>query len=55
MDLLGIAENIASFHLGRTGKGEAVSLLELDNFLNDNLIPDLQKLINVKKVKTLKF
>ena len=47
--------NIASFHLGRTGKGEAVSLLELDNFLNDNLIPDLQKLINVKKVKTLKF
>ena len=37
------------------GKGEAVSLLELDHFLSDQLIYDLQKLVNVKKVKALKF
>ena len=47
--------NIANFNLGRTGKGEAVSLLELDHFLSDQLIYDLQKLVNVKKVKALKF
>ena len=47
--------NIATFHLGRTGKGEAVALLELDEYLNSDLIPDLLKLNNVKKVKALKF
>ena len=47
--------NIASFNLGRTGLGEAVSLLELDQFLKDDLLDALLKLNNVKKVKTLKF
>ena len=47
--------NIANFNLGRTGKGEAVSLLELDQYLNDSVINDLQKLNNIKKVKALKF
>ena len=47
--------NIANFNLGRTGKGEAVSLLELDQFLNETVLSDLQNLNNVKKVKALKF
>ena len=47
--------NIASFNLGRTGLGEAVSLLELDQFLKADLLDALLKLNNVKKVKTLKF
>jgi D-3-phosphoglycerate dehydrogenase len=47
--------NIANFNLGRTGRGEAVSLLELDQYLNNALINDLQKLTNIKKVKALKF
>ncbi len=47
--------NIANFNLGRTGKGEAVSLLELDEFLNDSLILALEKLTNIKIVKALKF
>ena len=47
--------NIANFNLGRTGKGEAVSLLELDQYLNDSVINDLQELNNIKKVKALKF
>ena len=47
--------NIANFNLGRTGQGEAVSLLELDQYLNDSVINDLQKLNNIKKVKALKF
>ena len=46
---------IANFNLGRTGKGEAVSLLELDQYLNKSVIDDLQKLNNIKKVKALKF
>ena len=47
--------NIASFHLGRTGSGEAVSLLELDQILKKDLILSLSKLTNVKKVKVLNF
>ena len=47
--------NIANFNLGRTGQGEAVSLLELDQFLNKSVIDDLQKLNNIRKVKALKF
>ena len=47
--------NIANFNLGRTGQGEAVSLLELDHYLNDTVINDLQKLNNIKKVKARKF
>ena len=47
--------NIANFNLGRTGEGDAVSLLELDQFLNETVMSDLQNLNNVKKVKALKF
>ena len=47
--------NIASFYLGRTGSGEAVSLLELDQFLADDIVSSLVSLTNVKKVKVLKF
>ena len=39
--------NIANFNLGRTGQGEAVSLLELDQYLNDSVINDLQKLNSI--------
>ena len=47
--------NIASFYLGRTGSGEAVSLLELDQILSDDIVSSLVSLTNVKKVKVLKF
>ncbi len=47
--------NIASFHLGRTGSGDAVSLLELDETLTEAVISELINLNNVKKVKVLKF
>ena len=47
--------NIASFHLGRTGSGDAVSLLELDGTLTEGVISELINLNNVKKVKVLKF
>ena len=47
--------NIANFNLGRTGRGEAVSLLELDQYLSNSVINDLQELTNIKKVKALKF
>ena len=47
--------NIASFYLGRTGSGEAVALLELDQFLADDIVLSLVSLTNVKKVKVLEF
>ncbi len=47
--------NIANFNLGRTGKGQAVSLLELDQFLNKSVLDELKKLNNIKKIKALKF
>lgn len=54
--LLGDKEiNIANFHLGRTGSGDAVSLLEIDQILNNEIVTALGDLTNVKKVKVLNF
>ena len=47
--------NIATFHLGRTGSGDAVSLIELDQPIEKELISLLEGLPNVKKVKKLVF
>ena len=47
--------NIATFHLGRTGSGDAISLLELDQPIEMELISLLYDLPNVKKVKKLVF
>ena len=47
--------NIATFHLGRTGSGDAISLLELDQPIETELIRLLYDLPNVKKVKKLVF
>ena len=47
--------NIAFFSLGRTGQGDAVSIIELDQPITEELITLLEKLENVKKVKKLVF
>ncbi|RPH05986.1 MAG: phosphoglycerate dehydrogenase, partial [Alphaproteobacteria bacterium TMED93] len=53
---LGNAEvNIATFNLGRTGAGEAVSLIEVDGKINPELIRKLENISNVKSIKKLSF
>ncbi|RPH06808.1 MAG: phosphoglycerate dehydrogenase [Alphaproteobacteria bacterium TMED93] len=53
---LGNAEvNIATFNLGRTGSGEAVSLIEVDGKINSELIKKLENISNVKSIKKLSF
>ena len=47
--------NIATFHLGRTGEGDAIALLELDQPIDNNLITLLGELRHVKKIKKLIF
>ena len=47
--------NIATFNLGRTGSGEAVSLIEIDGKINSELLSKLEKISNVKKIKKLSF
>ncbi len=47
--------NIAFFSLGRTGQGDAISIIELDQPITEELITLLEKLENVKKVKKLVF
>ncbi len=47
--------NIATFNLGRTGSGEAVSLIEIDGKIESQLIKNLENILNVKKIKQLSF
>ena len=47
--------NIATFNLGRTGSGEAVSLIEIDGRIDPQLIKRLENISNVKKIKQLTF
>ena len=47
--------NIAFFSLGRTGSGDAISIIELDQPITEELLDLLDKLPNVKKVKKLVF
>ncbi len=47
--------NIATFNLGRTGSGQAVSLIEIDGKIDPKLIKKLEKISNVKKIKKLSF
>ncbi len=47
--------NIATFNLGRTGSGEAVSLIEIDGKIDSELIKKLENISNVKKIKKLSF
>ncbi len=54
--LLGNANiNIATFNLGRTGSGEAVSLVEIDGKIDSALLSKLKGISNVKKIKKLSF
>ena len=47
--------NIATFNLGRTGSGEAVSLIEIDGKIEPELIKKLENISNVKSIKKLSF
>ena len=47
--------NIATFNLGRTGAGEAVSLIEIDGKIGPELIKKLENISNVKRIKKLSF
>ena len=47
--------NIATFNLGRTGSGEAVSLIEIDGKISSELIKKLENISNVKSIKKLTF
>ncbi len=47
--------NIATFNLGRTGSGEAVSLIEVDGKIGPDLIKKLENISNVKSIKKLSF
>lgn len=47
--------NIATFNLGRTGSGDAISILELDQPIEKELIRLLDNLPHVTKVKKLVF
>ncbi len=47
--------NIATFNLGRTGSGEAVSLIEVDGKIDSELIKKLESISNVKSIKKLSF
>ena len=54
--LLGNANiNIATFNLGRTGSGEAVSLVEIDGKIDSALLSKLKGISNVKKIKNYLF
>ncbi|MGE3770174.1 MAG: phosphoglycerate dehydrogenase [Bdellovibrionales bacterium] len=48
--------NIGSFHLGRNQKdGQAVSLVEVDGAVNDNLLKKIAALPNVSEAQVLQF
>ncbi len=48
--------NIATFHLGRTGRGaEAIALVEVDQVIEDDLLQKVAALPNVIRVKSLTF
>ena len=47
--------NIGFFSLGRTGSGDAISIIVLDQPIEEELIALLEKLPNVKSIKKLVF
>ena len=47
--------NIAFFSLGRTGSGDAVSIIELDQPITEKLINLLENIPHVRNVKKLVF
>ncbi len=48
--------NIASFHLGRREKsGEAIALVEIDQFIDEKVIENIKKLPQVVRVNVINF
>ena len=47
--------NIAYFSLGRTGSGDAISIIELDQPITEKLINLLEDIPHVRNIKKLVF